>query len=86
LKEIKMAVGYKQRGNVVNYYENSGSLTLNKSSRDWISLMITNDDGTNNLTITVNGLAMIVKPGETIDEDFEDFNSVIISANGNYRI
>jgi hypothetical protein len=82
-----MAITAKPRGNVVNYYSGNTDRTIDRSdNKYWISLSITNDDNTNNLTITVNNMIITVKAGETFDEDFEDFDSVIIQTNVNYRI
>ena len=84
-----MAIGYKPRGNVVNYFSDNVNRTITKLNGKWISLVITNDavvNSSNDLTININGIIMTVKPGETMDEDFADFNEVIIVATDNYRI
>lgn len=84
-----MSIGYKPRGNVVNYDSGNTDKTITKSTGMWISLLITNDavvNSSNNLTIKVNDIIMTVKPGETMDEDFENFNRVVITATNSYRI
>ena len=82
-----MSVEPKPRGNVVNYFEGNGDRdrTLSKESGYWTSLGLTND-GAPNIYITVNGMRMKVEADEVFDEDFVDFNSVVIEALGNYRI
>jgi hypothetical protein len=83
--EDEMSIIPKSRGNVINYYSGNTNNTINKSSGSWISLLITND-GASNLSIIVNNITMIIKPGETLDEDFIDFNTVQIITNVSYRI
>lgn len=80
-----MAIIPKERGNIVNYYENMGTRTFNKDNEYWISLMLTND-GTSNIILIINNMTITVKAGETLDEDFVDFNTVSIQATGNYRL
>jgi hypothetical protein len=80
-----MSITAKPRGNVVNYYSGSADRAVNKTTGEWTSLMITND-GAADLTITVNSLPMIVKTGETLDEDFVDFNQVTITTTVAYRL
>lgn len=80
-----MSITAKSRGNVVNYFSGSVNYTINRSSGNWISLLITND-GASDLTITVNSLIMTVRSGESLDEDFADFNQVSIITTVAYRI
>lgn len=80
-----MAIIPKERGNIVNYYENMGTKTFNKDNENWISLMLTND-GTSNIILIINNMTITVKAGETLDEDFVDFNTISIQATENYRL
>jgi hypothetical protein len=75
----------KQRGNVLNYYSGNSNATHTKSTGEWISLLLTND-GSSNLTYTVNNITQTLLPGDIIDEDFGNFNSIIINTTVNYRL
>ena len=72
-----MAIAPKPKGNITHYYEN-GDRDINKSGNiKWKSLCITNDD-TIDLTIHINGMSIIIKPGEVLDDDFEDFDYISV--------
>lgn len=43
------------------------------------------NDGLADLTFTINGLTVTVKPGESFDDLFEPFTGVVISASGAFR-
>jgi hypothetical protein len=63
----------------------SGSSTSTKtfnSSRYGFGIV---NDGTADLTITINGIVFKVKPGETFEDLFEPFLSVTITGNSAYR-
>jgi hypothetical protein len=81
-----MSITAKPRGNIVNYYTGNGDRTYtNSSDNPWVSLMITND-GVSDLIVTVNSMPITIKASETFDEDFVDFDTVVIAASDSYRI
>ena len=81
-----MSVIPKPRGIVTNAYSGSSDETYNNSSNyPWIGLNISNDGGSD-LTFQVNCLTLTVKSGETFDDDFSDFNSIIINSTVAYRL
>lgn len=81
-----MSIEPKSRGNVVRYESGSTTTTYNNATNDpWISAIITND-GASDITITINSMVMVIKSGETLDEDFVDFTSVTITTNVAYRL
>ena len=65
----------KPSGNVINYYQNEGSVTFQKDTGYWVSLMITND-GASDLQIVINNLTITIKSGETLNEDLELWNKI----------
>ncbi len=77
----------KQRGNIINSYNDNKDRTfiIPITNRYWTSLAITND-GLSDLTLTINNISVIVKAGETFDDDFEDFTQVQVTSSVDYRI
>jgi hypothetical protein len=76
----------KPSGNVTRYEAGSSNVTYsNNAPNAWTSLAITND-GASDLTVTIHGMPIIVKPNEQLNEDFVDFNSVQITTTVAYRL
>lgn len=75
----------KPRGNIINSYEGSVATSYSIQNRWWLSLAIYND-GSGDLTFTVNGLTITVAAGEVFDDDFEDFNQISINSDQAYRL
>ena len=75
-----MGVSPKPRGNVVNYYLGSETEQFDKTGDDkWTSIVVTND-GSADIVLSVNNIDMTIKAGETLDEDFVDFDTFEITA------
>lgn len=72
-----------QRGAVaMEAWDNTSPITSFPSIR--YGFFISND-GTANLTFTINGTTRTVKPGETYQSAFDAFTSLTISATSAYR-
>jgi hypothetical protein len=72
-----------QRGTVAQEaWNDTAPITTFPSNR--YGFFITND-GTANLTFTINGYTRTVKPGEKYQSCFDAFTSLTISATGAYR-
>jgi len=70
-------------------FQASGSTatTITKSSaaKKWKSINITND-GSEDLTFTINSLTSTVKPGEIFNDKFVPFSSVVLNSSIAYRL
>lgn len=72
-----------QRGTIaMEAWDNTAPITSFPDNR--YGFFITND-GTANLTFTINGYTRTVKPGEKYQACFEAFTSLTINASGAYR-
>jgi hypothetical protein len=61
-----------------------GDTSVTKTYTEAQGLFIRNDSP-NDLTISINGLSMYLKEDEWIDEKFEPFTQLEITANGRFR-
>ena len=64
----------------------SGNHTYDSGGLMHQQVEVANDDGTNNLTFTVNGLTFQINPGETVVENVKGFTVVAITATGAWRL
>jgi uncharacterized membrane protein len=72
----------KPRGNVifssnVTNQTDSNTETNSDSNQPWLSVSIYNT-GSNNINLTINDVLIVIAANETFDDDFEDFDSVVI--------
>jgi hypothetical protein len=81
-----MAIAPKPKGNVADFFSGSAIVTHRKTSGYWIYLSIVNDDATNDLDFTVNGITITVQPNEVYEDSFEDFSSISIDTAVAYRV
>lgn len=63
----------------------SGTTSVTKAYSSQMFGFAISNDGLANLTFTINGLTITVKPGELFDDLFEPFTSVVITASGAFR-
>ena len=81
-----MAIEPKSRGNIVRFESDNVNKTYrNNTNNPWISVMITND-GASDITLVINNISIIVKSGETYDDDFVGFTSLNILASVAFRL
>ena len=74
---------YRARGTVaMEAWTNAAPITTYPSARYGFSII---NDGTADLTFTINGNTRTVKPGENYNALFDAFTSLSISATGAYR-
>ena len=74
---------YRPRGTVaMEAWTNVSPITTFPSARYGFSIV---NDGTADLTFTINGNTRTVKPGENYNALFDAFTSLSISATGAYR-
>lgn len=75
----------KANGNVVNYYSGNSNATHSKSSGYWKSISVINTSGSDS-TLIINGMNILIKDGETFDDNFVNFNIFSITITGQYRV
>jgi hypothetical protein len=75
----------KSSGNIADSFSGNATTTHTKTTGDWRSLAVIND-GASDITFTVNNITVTVKPNETFDDDFESFNSVLVTTTVAYRL
>jgi hypothetical protein len=74
---------YRARGTIaMEAWTNTNPITTFPSARYGFSIV---NDGTSDLTFTINGNVRTVKPGENYNALFEAFTSLSINATGAYR-
>lgn len=72
-----------QRKPVIEYF--SGSANTTKTVNGHATGFGIVNDGSSDLTFTINGLTITVKIGETFDDDFPYFESVTVTTTGAFR-
>lgn len=83
LEGVQGAAYYRQRGTIaMESWDNTAPVTSFPSERYGFSIL---NDGTADLTFTINSQTRKVKPGEAYSSLFEPFTSLSISATGAYR-
>lgn len=71
----------------VDYQADTGNKTITwTGARPLSRVNLTNDSGTDDITVTIAGLVQTVKPGETLDSEYNDFTVVDIVAVGAWRM
>ena len=80
-----MRLTNKPRGVIIAAYNTSGIQTITVTN-NCTGLSVINDSVLTNLVFIVNGITITVKPRETFDDDFEEFNSVRITSNATFRM
>ena len=63
----------------------SGNSTITYTCKNPSYMFSIKNDGGSNLTFTINGITITVKPGEVFEDYFEVFNNVIVTTTVSYR-
>lgn len=70
-------------GNVKDYW--TGTANVTKTFTSPRNSLLLSNDGASDVSVTINGMTIVVKPTEVFDERFDEFASVTIATTSIYR-